>query len=158
MPLAPLKPVAVNIAILIPFGVIFALAWFGVSHILRRSTTFEHPRLEGEQIAAPGSVISISYDVTRYSSCTIEINRIAEYQEPGLQFRRQWLLQAVVQTFQGDDVTRPSGYKVQLDPSMPDGRYDVFSRVRYYCDALDYIWPRVIDMPRVRLVVSSQAK
>lgn len=160
MPFTRLRPLAVNIATMVPIGVTIMLAYFGVIHFFSRPTVFEHARMEGPDTVRADAVITINYDVTRRQSCTIVINRVAELKMPKdraqrINIGRQWVLQTLVQTFRGDGFTRPSGYMVQLDTAMPEGRYAVFSRVRYHCDLLDYIWPRVVDMESVMLTVEN---
>lgn len=143
----------VNTSLVFPLIAAVMIGYYSFMHFTQPSSLFENPKIEGMGPIHPGDVITVTYDVTRRQNCTIAIDRVATKIDPGMMQDREWILQQVTQTFIGDNVTRPSGYKVQLDPAILKGNYRVFSRVRYYCDALDYIWPRVVNMAPVHMVV-----
>jgi hypothetical protein len=120
------------------------------------STVFQDPKVVGSDTYRIGEQIRLSYTVTRYRSCKLEIGR---YVRRSLD-RREVLMQSVVQIIKADNppVGRPSGYVAEiprgiLNPDELRVEADVFSRVQYFCNALDFLWPRIVDMEPVKIVI-----
>lgn len=100
----------------------------------------------------PGSIVTVKFNVIRYRSCNLEISRVLEQDTP---FRREIVVQVVVQSIDADDppFKRESGYSVQVPIETEPGPYWLFSRVRYFCNGLDYLWPRIQRFPRMHLEI-----
>jgi len=133
--------------------VVFGFWWF--ENHFQKSTIFENAHIVGPWIVKPGDNISVRYDVTRYKSCKLEIGRFVRR---GLD-RREVLMQSVVQNIVASpNVRRLSGYDAEiprgiLNPGETCVSTEVFSKVQYFCNGLDWVSSRVVDMEAVPLVV-----
>lgn len=112
----------------------------------------------------PGDLVRMNYTIKRNRACTLNISRIME--DVGGRFEnREHQVDYTEQTFGPELVSRPSGYTFEVPKSLPDDdrvkcqQYDVFSRVRYFCNALDQVIPRFMmtdgkrETKRVRIDV-----
>lgn len=150
--------------------VFFTLMWIGVltgvisvgyttvMNFTTASTLMLNPVVD-RNIVQAGDVIHVTYQIIRFKSCSLNINRllISEDNSPAYP-NREYLLQSVVQDVEGDGVLRPSGYDITIPSAIATGNYKLMSRVRYYCNAIDYVIPRFytpktinikVDNPRV---------
>jgi hypothetical protein len=133
------------------------LGYYVAHHALIPSTEVTDQKVDGPTTVAPGATIKVTDVVTRNDDCLIILARTASRMNAGPNSGRDWVLQTISQTFLGDHIPRPAEYTVQLDPGMPDSTYRIFSRTRYFCDILDYAWPRVVDLGGIDITVETPA-
>jgi len=137
-------------------GVILFLfvAYLGVcayENKFQPSTTFQNPRVNGPLDYKAGGVIEIDYEVTRFRSCKLEVSRLVRRKFDYREFQIQFVVQPI--TADVPPYPRPSYYVAVLPMDLATGQYDVFSRVQYFCNVLDYIIPRLTDMEPVTINV-----
>lgn len=127
------------------------MTWW-IENTFYPSTKFEGVTVIGPTTLHVGESIQLKYAVTRYRSCKLEIGRYVRR----VKDRREVLMQSVTQTVQASDPMepRPSGYiaeipKGLLDPGETEVDAEVFSRVQYFCNGLDYIIARIVDMETI---------
>ena len=124
-----------------------------------------NPHVVGETRVKAGDIVSVEYTIIRRRTCTLQISRIIQTMN-GRYKGREAQLQFVEISFKGDDKPRTIGYTVEVPPNLPEDPneqeidYDIFARVRYFCNGLDRIWPRYmthdgkLDTGRVRITVT----
>lgn len=146
----------VNISVLIPFAVLGIVIYFFVLNSLVIPTTMTDVRVDGPSVLAPGDIIKLRYNVIRNMRCTIDIYRMVKFIGPGEYHGSEFQIERQSQAFDEDHpvFSRPSGYSAKLPETLPPGSYEIFSRVRYYCNFLDYALPRVRTMPKVKFTVA----
>lgn len=94
-----------------------------------------------------GDVLRVGYTIVRRRDCTLQISRMLQAMN-GRNMGREHRLAVVEISFTGDDKPRDVGYAVELPDSLPEDptlktvNFDVFNRVRYFCNGLDRVWPR----------------
>jgi len=137
-------------------AVMAAIAFFSVGYIyyLRLpSSSFINPHFENNASTfKPGDQLCLRYTVQRLDHCTLEIARYIEDTIPD--GHKETLIQSQTQLITPGP-PRPSGFApCPLVPAgTPPGRYKLFPRVRYYCNWLDYGWPRITNFPAVEITV-----
>ena len=111
------------------------------------------PTIE-KTVYQPGELVTVNYHVVRFKTCTLHINRILVVQsgttdDPG----REYLIATEDREVNGTGNLIPSTYTAKIPESMKSGHYRLLSRVRYYCNPLDYIIPHVDDTQFVDIQV-----
>jgi hypothetical protein len=122
--------------------------WFYENHYLP-SSSFTDGHIEGTNEVKPGSIIRIRFEVTRYRTCAIEIQRLIE----NLATREEIQLQRVLISFVGTGEPFQQEYRIEVPREIKPGSYKIYNRVRYYCNPLDYIAPRIITSGELPLTV-----
>lgn len=129
--------------------------WWAVNTFMP-STTFRDPHVVGPSILKPGDDITVAYVVTRYRDCKLLIGRYVRRKQD----HREVLMQSVTQIISADrpPVARPSQYiaeipKGLIGPGEQSVEADVFSRVQYFCNGLDWLIPRIVDMDAVPVTI-----
>lgn len=132
------------------FCMAILLYWWG-TNTFSPSSRFENPVLQGSSVVQPGDFVTVKYRVVRYRTCTLEINRVVEASSD----RREFLLQSIIQPVVVDNppLERDLSYNVQLPYDLAPGEYKLFTRVRFYCNGLDWLWPRLTTTPKLDLTV-----
>lgn len=169
---------SIAVILLMPPTVILAFAvkmyW---DNVTLPSSVFEDPRIGSNAVCrepdlnncpipvfAPGDPVRVNYTIKRNRACTINVARVMEDID-GLFKGREQQVDYTVQTFGPESVVRPSGYYFEVPKGKPDDpntrcqKYDVFSRVQYFCNELDKHVPRFMmtdgrrETKRVRIEV-----
>lgn len=145
-----LARVLVDMLLLVPIGCIALVGWWFFENVFLKSTAFVDAYTDKEQYTV-GEVMSVEYRIVRYRDCRLEISRLMERTTD----RREYQVQFLMQVIKADDPPfyRPGGYRVQVPLELTTGDYDVYSRVRYYCNGLDYLYPRYLITGKVRVRV-----
>lgn len=169
------KRYAVNIILLVASASLCLLTYWWAINTFTLSTHFQNPRVVGPAEYKVGDTIRLAYEVTRYRSCKLEIGRYVRRSKD----RREVLMQSLTQIIPAGnpDIIKidqegkkyavpdksaprplPSGYVAEIPKGLlnPDEKRvdaDVFSRVQYFCNGLDWLWPRMVDMEPVKIVV-----
>lgn len=140
----------VDFVLLIPVACLCVVLYWFLQNTLFVSTEFRDPKTDKQEYMA-GDVMSVTYTVYRHRDCNLEISRLVER----VSDRREYLVQLVTQVIRRDDPVfpRPSGYRVQIPLELTTDDYDVFTRVRYYCNGLDYVIPRHLITVKVRVKI-----
>ena len=163
---------------LIPPTVILAFAIkMYLENVTLPSSVFDDPYIGGYAVCqevdlekcpipvfAPGDPVRVNYTIKRNRACTINVARVMEDID-GLFKGREQQVDYTVQTFGPELLVRPSGYYFEVPKGKPDDanvkcqKYDVYSRVRYFCNELDRHVPRFMmtdgkqESKRVRIEV-----
>lgn len=150
-----------GVALFVPWACAAIVFYWWIINTFTSSTEFLNPHLVEPQSKEPllasvsnyqpGSLVLVEYDVIRHRDCTLEISRLMQRESD----KREFLIQFVTQSVSADvpPFPRPSGYKAKIPEDLPPDTYKLFSRVRYYCNGLDWLWPRFKNMPPVTLTV-----
>jgi len=86
-----------------------------------------------------GEVIEVEYTILRRRTCHAEIIRYLERKSD----RREFIVQNVNMILEETRDVQASGFRIWVPPELSSGPYVLFSRARYYCNGLDWLWPRV---------------
>lgn len=143
--------VLVNVALSVPLICVCVIVFWLAENALTTTTVFKDAKTDRTEYTA-GDVITIDSFVNRYKDCKLEISRIME----NLATRREYLVQHVTQVIKADNPVfdRPNTYRFQIPLETVTGDYEVFSRVRYFCNGLDFLWPRYMITPKARVHVT----
>jgi hypothetical protein len=156
-------------------GALAGFMWW--QNVTLPSSVFEDPYIGGHPICreadlekcpipvfAPGDPVRVNYTIKRNRACTINVARVMEDID-GLFKGREQQVDYTVQTFGPELLIRPSGYYFEVPKGKPDDervkcqKYDVYSRVQYFCNELDKHIPRFMmtdgrrESKRVRIEV-----
>jgi hypothetical protein len=101
-----------------------------------------------------GDVVTVNYNVIRFKSCTLHINRIlisdvSTEDDPG----REYLIATEDREVNGTNTLIPSTYSAKIPETMKPGTYQLTSRVRYYCNPLDYILPHMETTQTIQIEI-----
>lgn len=144
--------VMVLIAAAVILGFAFKMYW---DNITLPSSVFEDPHIGSNPVCretdlskcpipvfAPNDLVRVNYTIKRNRACTINVARVMEDID-GLFKGREQQVDYTVQTFGPELLVRPSGYYFEVPRGKPDDsnvrcqKYDVYSRVQYFCNELD---------------------
>ncbi len=163
--------------------------WLATLNIIGPSTEYLDPRIptativDGKPTVYLGDLFYVQHTIVRHTlngNCTLAINRYAEDVDGPTPGKRHQIDYAELQFIGNNEVLHPrwppadDPYKLSFErdrkdgllkdkPLLPEGvdqiTMDFFVVSRYYCNPLDYIFPRYIqgghpdESPRVRAVV-----
>ncbi len=158
----------------ITFGYVVKMYW---DNVTLPSSVFDEPHIGSDPVCpesdlskcpvpvfAPTDLVRVNYTIKRNRACTINVARVMEDID-GLFKGREQQVDYTVQTFGPELLVRPSGYYFEIPRGKPDDariqcqKYDVYSRVRYFCNELDNHLPRFMmtngkpESKRVRIEV-----
>lgn len=114
------------------------------------SSAFTDPHFEGGiSNFRAGDQLCLRYTVERLDTCTLDIKRYLEDES-----RRETLIQSQTQLITPGP-PRPSGFAPcpEIPRGMAPGKYKLFPRVRYDCNWLDRVWPRIVNFQAVDIIV-----
>ena len=142
--------------------VITSLTWSGatifwwVQNTFTYSSVFSNPQLTGPTEVHVGDNIKVAYYVTRFRTCELHISRLMRRTSDNREMQIQFVIQPIVADV--PPLPRLSGYQAEvpsgiLTPGEKSVEVDLFSRVQYFCNALDYIMPRTVDMQPLRMKI-----
>jgi hypothetical protein len=126
--------------------------WFGYSGYCIYDSYLAGPTtlMENSRIVRPvppvlsnGESADVSFETTRLRSTRLAINRVAIPVSPSLVGDQDKSLDNQDQNVTGDGKRQKSSYTVTMK-NLSDGDYELFSKVRYYNNLLDYIVPRYL--------------
>jgi hypothetical protein len=137
-----------DIMLLIPMACIGFFVYWWVENHFTKATDVSSITTDKDTYHA-GDIVHVTMIVHRYKTCKIELTRVVERPSD----RREYVAQLVEQQIIADDpvIDREWSYMFQVPPELRTGDYILFSRVRYLCNGLDYVWPRVVVTPSVLL-------
>ena len=121
-----------------------------VIYLRMPSSEFTNPHFpDGNHTFQPGQLICLHYTVRRLDSCTLDIKRYLEDED-----RKETLIQSQMQLIKPGP-PRPSQFTPcpEVPSGMKPGKYKLFPRLRYFCNWLDYGWPRIVDFESVPIIV-----
>lgn len=140
------------------FGVVI---FWAIQNYINPGFDMIEPRVIGPTRLKNNDVLQVSYKIVRRRDCTLQVTRIL--QSVSGQFKgRETQLVTVEQSFKADNQIRDIGYAVELpsslpeDPDVNENEYDVFNRVRFFCNGLDWLWPRYMTTPRLRITITRE--
>lgn len=145
------QPIQVT-AMIIPIFCVGVFVYWWAQNTFTKSTEVSGLQLSKSEYMA-GEIVRADYFVTRHRDCRLEIIRILER----VSDKRDVQIQTTTQLVRADDppIKRPAAFKAQLPIELSSGYYDLYSRVRFFCNGLDYLVPRYMTTPRVRIYIKA---
>ena len=113
-----------------------------------KTTIIKNVRIEGDTVIRPGDNISVSYDVARFDTCSIQITRVITGTHG-----REYTVQEGAENFFPTNGFVKSGFVVVIPQYIQPGHYTLTSYVRFFCNALDYLSPR-FSAPNEKSVIN----
>lgn len=130
-------------AFAITIFILFAYWWIDDSFF--PSTMVENERLVTPATIKPGGEIKVDFIERRYRTCSLQIGRyIRRVDRQPFLGTAEYQVQLVIKSFNASRGSIPDSYMIAVPAFVPPGDYEVFSRIRYFCDGLDYLRPRVL--------------
>ena len=150
--------VILAIAILIPsLMVTVTTTYWYIENTFGNTSMVTEPVANGTRFHVNDTLI-LQYHVVRYKTCELHLTRI--FKRPDL---RETQLQYVIQAITGDEppIIRNQGFQVRipegvLNPHEKKVSGEVFTRIQYLCNGLDYLFPRTIDQEKVTITVYAE--
>ena len=147
----PATSVLINVVMAANVCCIALVLYWWFANTFLPTTEMRDPMVDKTEYTA-GDVMEFTAHVYRHRSCRIESRRIMEREDDG----REYLVQFVTQEFLADDPVFPrvNTFRIPIPIELRSGRYDIYTRVRYFCNGLDFIIPRFMTTPKVNVYVT----
>lgn len=145
-----------NAIVMSQIFVVGILVFWLMQNLTMPSTRILNPTIVNKQPVYVGDSVTVVYQIIRYRTCRLEITRLFERPD-----NREIVLQYSVSNIEADPqpFLRSGSYTATIDPGVlnPDESEitgTLFSRIQYFCNGLDYAWPRFWRTPGVLLTVA----
>lgn len=130
------------------------VGYWWVSNITTPSSMVTDERIVSPAVMRAGGILTVDFTEYRYKTCTIQIGRYLRRvdRQPFLGVI-EYLLQPSFKTFTAASKPRADNFSVMIPKTIPSGDYEILSRIRYFCNGLDYLWPRIMTTRPLALKV-----
>jgi cytochrome c oxidase assembly protein Cox11 len=121
------------------------------------STQIELEHLGSPATVKPGATLRVDFTAYRFRTCTLDIWRFIERadQVPVLGYPK-YQVQFVVKAVEKTPHPVTDHYTVQIPSMTPPGQYEIFSKIQYFCNGLDYMRSRYLTTRPLFFTVASQ--
>ena len=152
--MCPLGQIYLYFMMLVFTACFMVLAYWECTNIFTVSSTVTGSHIVGLSIVPIGADVTVEYAITRNRACSLEITRILKRTTIAAPYSgEEFQVGMTFRSFITEAKPLLANFVITIPKNAVPGEYELFTRIRYYCNGLDWLFPRFLITESVKVTV-----